>query len=184
MQPQSNLYKQSPLVEKEVYDLRKRIFKLETTKATTTTPVATSTGGATSISGNSSITTTNNLISVSKVNTSVSNNTLKKGASVASTQVVQTTIDLGTVLAGYVFEELKCIITIPVDNGVIFQVVDANNNIIIDNTQMDLTKVGSATANVNKKITSQLRLIGILTGINTIANVDLIFIKKVWQIPS
>jgi len=91
-------------------------------------------------------------------------------------------INFGLFLARTIFEELKCIVTIAAPTGTTFKIIDQNNNIIIPSGEIVVDKVGATTANINKRITTDLILSGIFENTNTGIDVEIIFIKKVWTL--
>lgn len=90
-------------------------------------------------------------------------------------------VDLGIIPIDYVFEELKCIVTIPAPEGTIFKVVDQNDNVIVGRTEIDVTRVGSSTVNVNKIIRTKTILTGIFEGEQG-GTIEMIFLTKIWEI--
>lgn len=91
-------------------------------------------------------------------------------------------VNFGAILRNYIFEEMKCIVTVPAPAGVTFKVIDELGNIIIKPGEIIVDQIGSFTWNGNKRISSDIVLTGIFTGIITETNVEIVFIKKIWKI--
>ena len=152
----NTLYKHSKEVRKELLELNRKIAIANSNSSKVTTVIQSS-----GIGGSSSITATN-IGGYAQEITNTSN------------------VDLGSIEAKYIFEELKCIVTIPAPAGTTFQVIDQNKNIIIPIGMITPDKNGSWTWNGNLRTTGLITLTGIFS--NSDANIEIIFIKKVWKI--
>ena len=73
-------------------------------------------------------------------------------------------VELGVIPAEYVFEELKAIVTEPAPAGSTFKLINQDGEIIIPAGRIIIDRAVSSTANLNRKISVQLKLIGVFEG--------------------
>jgi hypothetical protein len=90
--------------------------------------------------------------------------------------------ELGVIPAEYVFEELKAIVTSPAAAGTTFTVINQDGDIIVPAGRLTVDRASSSTANINRRITAQTKLIGVFEG-NSVSACSVILIKKILRIP-
>lgn len=92
-------------------------------------------------------------------------------------------VELGVIPADYIFEELKCIVTIPTPAGTTFKLVDQHGNILVPAGRLTTDRAVATTANINKRITGQVRISALFQGSASTSNCEIVFIKKICRIP-
>jgi hypothetical protein len=92
-------------------------------------------------------------------------------------------IALGVIPADYIFEELKCIVTVPAPSGTTFKLVDQHGSVIIPAGKITPDRAVSTTANINKRITGQVRITGVFEGPASAGGCEMVLIKKIYRIP-
>jgi hypothetical protein len=90
---------------------------------------------------------------------------------------------LGTIPAEYIFEELKCIVTIPCPPGTTFKLINQDDEIIVPAGKIIVERAVASTVNINRHITAQTTLRGIFESKTISSGCRIIFIKKITRIP-
>ena len=154
----NTLYKYPKDVRKEFLELNRKIAIVNSKPSTGTTVVQSSSGS----SGTTVVIDSNATYAKEVTNTG--------------------NVNFGVISRNYIFEEMKCIVTVAAPVGTTFKVIDELGNVVIKPGEIVVDQIGAFTWNGNKRISADMILMGIFLGITTEVNVEMVFIKKIWKI--